>query len=89
MEFDKKKLVEIAFKNISVGGLLADILDEILEPALKKVVEDTENTYDDALMAVYPLLSEQLKKVLEEEIEKLKDKLLGLDEPAAEPAEEA
>ena len=75
--FDKEKLIAIAIKNINIGGLFADALDEVLEPALRKVVEDTENKWDDSLMMVYPMLSEQLKILVSAEIQKLIDKLVG------------
>ncbi len=82
---DKEKLIGLVAKNINIGGLFADALDELLEPALKRVVEDSENTWDDALMAVYPLLSEQLKAMVSEEIKKLIDGMMEI-EPTGEEA---
>ena len=43
---NKEKLVAIALKNLNVGGLVADILDEVLEPSLQKIVDDSSNPYD-------------------------------------------
>jgi len=82
---DKEKLIAIISKNINIGGLFADALDELLEPALKKIVADTENTFDDALMAVYPMLSEQIKLMVAEEIKKLVDGMMEV-EPTGEEA---
>jgi len=73
---DKEKIIKLVFKNINLSGLFADALDEVLEPALKKIVEDSENTWDDGLMMVYPMLEEQLKILITEEINKLMAKLL-------------
>lgn len=81
---DKKKLVEILFKNFNYKGLIFDALDEALEPALKKVVEDSSNPFDDMLMAsVYPILEKELKEYIEKKLD-LKEIILGKDEESAE-----
>ena len=80
--FDKEELIKIVFKNINLGGLFADALDEVLEQALQKIVKDTENTWDDSLIAIYPLLSDQLKKLVEYEIAKMVKKMIGEEAPA-------
>ena len=81
---DKKKLVEILFKNFNYKGLIFDALDEALEPALKKVVEDSSNPFDDMLMAsVYPILEKELKEYIEKNLD-LKEIILGKDEESAE-----
>lgn len=81
---DKKKLVEILFKNFNYKGLIFDVLDEALEPALKKVVEDSSNPFDDMLMAsVYPILEKELKEYIEKNLD-LKEIILGKDEESAE-----
>jgi len=68
----KKALVQIVKDNINLGGIASDVLDEVLEPALKKVVADTSNPLDDMLMAsIYPVLEAELKKLVEEQINKL------------------
>ena len=72
MGLDKKKIFEMLKKNINIGGLAADILDEVLEPALQKVVDDTTNKLDDALMAtIYPILEAEIKKQVEKLVNKL------------------
>lgn len=70
-----KQFLEILLKNINLNGMFVDALDGVLEPALKKVVEDSANTWDDSLMALYPLLSEQVKKLVEEKLKELVDDL--------------
>ena len=72
-------------EHLNVPGFFADLLDEVLEPALKKVVEDSSNPFDDILMAaVYPTLELELNKL----IEKYWDELVDDDsEQPAEPGE--
>lgn len=77
---EKEKILKLVAKNLNLAGLVADALDELLEPALKKVVERTDNKLDDTLMlAVYPALEEELKKLVKEQL----DKLLGSEEKEA------
>lgn len=79
-------ILEIVKKNINLGGLVADTLDEVLEPALKKVVEKTENKFDDALMAtLYPLLEKEIKELIEDGVNKVFAKI---EEAASKPKEE-
>lgn len=67
MSLDKAKMLELALKHLNVPGLLADVIDEVLEPALQKVVDDSENSYDNMLMAAaYPVLEAEMKKVINE-----------------------
>jgi len=77
MGLDKDKAVEILLKRLDLPGALGDIIDEVLEPALDKMVKDSSNPYDDmAKAALYPVLEQALK----DEIRKLWDKLNGSDE---------
>lgn len=81
MALDKKKLLEVVAKNLNVPGLLADVLDEVLQPVLEAFVADSANVYDDMLVAaLYPVLETQLK----EKAEELFAKLLSADEDEAE-----
>lgn len=67
MEVDKQKLIELAIKHLNVPGLLVDVIDEVLEPALDKIVADSENPYDDmAKAALYPVLEKALKDIIAE-----------------------
>lgn len=73
----KEKILEIVKKNVNLGGLVADTLDEVLEPALQKVVADSSNPLDDiAMAAIYPVLEKELNKLVEAQI----NKLFGTDE---------
>lgn len=69
-----KEIGAILLKRIDVKGLIVeDLLTSILEPALKKIVEDSSNPYDDvAMAALYP----PLKKALQEQIENLLNKVI-------------
>lgn len=70
---DNKKILQIVTDNISIDGLVIDILDEVLEPALKAVVENTSNPFDDMLFnSVYPLLESYLKELVTEKLKELK-----------------
>ena len=61
------KLKENVKEHLHVDKLISDIMDEVLEPALEKVVSDTSNPFDDILKdAVYPVLSDELKKLVAE-----------------------
>lgn len=67
--FDKKTQLAILKKNINLGGLIADQVDLVLEPALDKVVANTTNPFDDMLKAaIYPTLREELQKLIEKHI---------------------
>ena len=71
----KKNLVEVLLKNINLSGLAVDMLDEVLEESLRKVVEDSENKWDDSIMELYPLIEPKLKELVEEQVKKLIDKI--------------
>lgn len=61
------KLLENVKEHLDVPAFVGDLMDEILEPALEKVVSDTGNPFDDILKdAVYPVLSDELKKLIAE-----------------------
>lgn len=68
----KEQLLEIAKKRIDVPNLIFDLIDQIVEPALDRIVKSTETPIDDALKAaIYPLL----RRAIEEEIKELWQKL--------------
>ena len=69
---DKDKLIAIALKNLNVGGFALDLLDQVLKPALDKMVADSENPYDDMLVAaLYPVLDKEIKEKIAEMVAKL------------------
>ena len=67
MKIEKAKVMAILAKNLNLSGLMADVLDEILEPILEEFVADSANPYDDMLLAaIYPVLEKELKaKIVE------------------------
>lgn len=68
----KDLIKKILLDNIKLDGLAFAIIDEALEPALKKVVAESENKLDDMLMAsIYPVLEEKLKEVISEKLAEL------------------
>lgn len=69
---EKDKLLAIVKKRIDVSGIFVDLLDELLEPALKKVVADTSNPLDDVLMqSIYPVLEQVIKDLADEKLKEL------------------
>ncbi len=64
-----KGLVKV---KISVKPVINKIIDEVLEPALKKIVADSSNKLDDVLLAsIYPSLEKEVKERVGKEIDKL------------------
>lgn len=58
---------------IDLEKLAAELIELGLEPALKKVVADSSNLVDDAVLAmVYPPLKLELHKLIAAEVAKLK-----------------
>lgn len=69
---DKDKLIAIALKNLNIEGLLVDVLNEVLKPALDKMVADSANPYDDMMVAaLYPVLDKEIKEKISELIGKM------------------
>ena len=70
----KEQLLKALLDNINLEGMAFDIIDNVLEDALKRVVADSENTLDDMLMAsIYPILEKEMKSLISEKL----DGLLG------------
>ena len=68
----KEKFKALASQHINLEGFLHGALDEILEPALQKVVDDSGNPFDDVMMAaLYPVLEAEAKSKVSELIGKL------------------
>ena len=64
---------KILLDSIDLEKLAIGLIAEGLEPALKKVVEDSSNKVDDAVFAmVYPPLKLELHKFIAAEVAKLK-----------------
>lgn len=71
---ERDVLKKMLKERIDLSGVVVDVLDEILEPALEKVVADTSNPFDDMIMAtVYPVLSEKIKELAKEKLDDLFD----------------
>ncbi len=63
----KQKMLEIVESRVDMPGVVADLLDEILEPALDDLVKDTDTPLDDvAKNALYPALAPVLKEKAKE-----------------------
>lgn len=53
-------------KNLNVPGLVNDIIDQVLEPALVNAIAKTETKIDDIILAaVLPKLKEEVKALVD------------------------
>ena len=74
----KKELLSILVESVDLKKLANGVLDNVIEEALKKVVADTTNPFDDMAMAsLWPVLEAEVKKMIEEKLDL--SKILGLD----------
>lgn len=61
---------------LGLSPIVDSLIDDVLEPALDKLVADTSNPFDNILKAsVYPALESEIKSRIKDQISKLKDKL--------------
>jgi hypothetical protein len=69
----KDKLVNLLLESVDINKLVAGVLDEVIDEALQKVVDDSANPFDNAAKAMlYPLLSSELKKLVESKVAEIK-----------------
>ena len=75
----KDKVLKVLAQSIDLKGLANGLIDEVIEEALKKVVADSSNTFDDmAMAALWPVLEKEVKEMIEEKLDL--SKILKLDE---------
>lgn len=68
----KDEIIEILKKRVDVAGIAEDMIEKVLEEALKKVVADSSNKLDDMLMAsIYPILKVEMKKLIKDLVDKI------------------
>lgn len=73
---EKNEIINLVLKNVNVPGLAFDLIDEVLEKALQKVVDNSSNKFDDMLMAaIYPTLEKELKELIQKKYDELIEKL--------------
>lgn len=66
----KEKMVELLVKSIDLKALANGIVDEVIQEALEKVVKDSSNTIDDAVMPLlWPLLEKEVKELIEKNLD--------------------
>jgi len=66
----KNIFIRVILKNLNIKKLANSILDEVLEPALKKVVKDSKNNFDNAAMdALYPVLKDKLVQAIDDKLD--------------------
>jgi len=71
---------DLAYKHINVPGIVEDALKESLKPALLKLVQSTDNPFDDVLMAA---LYEPMQLAINSQVKESWDKALAPEVPAA------
>lgn len=65
----KNAALETLVSAIDLKKLANGLIDNVLEEALKKVVADSSNTFDDmAMAALWPVLEKEVKKIIEEKL---------------------
>lgn len=70
----KDKIVKVLLESIDLNKLAEGVLDDLIDEALQKVVDDSSNPFDNAAKAmIYPLLSAEIKKVVAKAVEDLKN----------------
>jgi len=75
----KNKVLKLVVKYFNIKGFITEIITEVVDEALDKVVAGTKNPLDDmAKAALWPVLEEEAKKVVEEKLDL--EKLFKLDE---------
>lgn len=62
---DKQKLIAILDKNIDQKGLVLDLLEEYVKPAVMDLAKKTTNTLDDRAAE---LLLEEIKELIEKQL---------------------
>jgi hypothetical protein len=71
-----KLLADSVEIKVDLKKLAHGLIDDALEPALRQVVADTKNPFDDMLLvAVYPSLEAHLKKLIDKKVEELEAEL--------------
>lgn len=72
----KNQILKLVLESIDFDKLAVGLIDNVLDEALQKVVDDSANPFDNAAKAyLYPLISEQLKTLIAKEIVELKAKV--------------
>ena len=73
----KEKILKLIVKYLNVKGLLTELVTEVVDEALDKVVADSSNPYDNmAKAAMWPVMEAELAKQIEEKVDL--EKILGL-----------
>lgn len=69
---ETKELLPIVAKNINLPGLVKEMMAGPLDQALQKLVDDTTMPFDNmAKAAVYPIVMEEVNKIVEAQWTKL------------------
>lgn len=75
----KEELMKLLIESIDLKGLANGIVDQVIQKSLEKVVKDSSNTIDDAIMPLlWPLLEKEVKELIEKELDL--SKLIGMEE---------
>jgi len=82
----KNKLLKLVIKYFNIKGFITEVVTEVLDEALEKVVVGTKNPLDNvAKAALWPVLEEEAVKLIEEKLDM--SKILGMEEDEAKASE--
>jgi hypothetical protein len=63
----KEKMKNILLANVNVSGVALGVLDDIIEEALQRVVDNTSNPYDNMIKdMLWPLVRAEIARLLDE-----------------------
>lgn len=78
----KRKVLELIVKHFNIKGFMSEMVADVLDEALEKMVQDSANPYDNVAKAsLYPVVEEKLLEVINEKLDLRQ--LLKLDEEQA------
>jgi len=66
----KNKVLALVVKYFNIKGFMSEMISEVIDEALDKVVADSANPYDNmAKASLWPLLEKEALKVVEEKMD--------------------
>lgn len=75
----KNKLLKLVIKYFNIKGFITEVVCDVVDEALDNAVKRTDTQLDDmAKAALWPVVEEEAKKIIEEKLDM--SKLLGVEE---------
>ena len=77
----KNAVLKLIVKHFNIKGFMSEMVADVLDEALEKMVQDSKNPYDNVAKAsLYPVVEEKLLEVIEDKLDL--EKILGLKDEA-------